>query len=386
MNNPVAPRLLIRALFVTSLALLLPTACVWAQDEPEQARQEQAIQEQSTAEQADGQELSAVEVVDQVGPAVVTVINQQTVADGVIGDSQPVPVGAGTGFIIDTDGHIVTNWHVVTGGTSFLVILSDGTDIEAELIGEDPRNDLAVVKIDSEAVPETVPFGDSSQLQQGQTVLAIGSPLGKFGNTVTRGIISGLGRDQLSSEGLCQNYSDLIQHDAAINPGNSGGPLFNLQGEVIGVNTLGIPSVNGGVPIQGLFFAVPSNTVVQVVQEIIEDGSISAPYLGISFEPLNPQIAAINELPVDFGLFVRSVEQGTPADEAGLTANDIIVAVDGNRIDAQQTFSSLLMEYEPGDTAELTVMRDGQETPISITFGEVPQELFEQSCTLEARP
>lgn len=329
------------------------------------------------------QEMTPVEVVDQVGPAVVTVINQQTVG-GMMSGEQPVQAGAGTGFIIDEQGHIVTNWHVVTGGTSFLAILADGTEVEAELIGEDPRNDIAVVKIDPSQVPATVSFGDSSALEQGQPVLAIGSPLGAFGNTVTQGIVSALNRDQLGQGGICFNYTDLVQHDAAINPGNSGGPLFNLQGEVVGVNTLGIPATQG-TPIQGLFFAVPSNTVVQVAQEIIDQGFASAPYIGITFRSLNPQISAVLNLPVDFGLQVQTVEPGTPAAEAGLQPEDIIIALDGDRVTADVTFSSLLEDYQPGDTAELTILRNGQESTVSLTFGEVPQEVYEEVCALPSQ-
>ncbi len=357
-----SPKRFMNLVFVAILAPLLSTATVVAQEAED--------------------DLTAVEVVERVGPAVVTVINQQTVQDGIFGATQEnVQVGAGTGFIIDLEGHIITNWHVVTGGESFLVILADGTEVPAQLIGEDPRNDLAVVQIDPAAVPGVARFGDSGSLQPGQTVLAIGSPLGAFGNTVTRGIVSALNRDQLGLPGLCQNYSDLIQHDAAINQGNSGGPLFNLQAEVIGVNTLGIPTSQGGVPVQGLFFAVPSNTVIEVAQQMIAQGFISSPYFGIGFASLNPQVSAVNEIPVDYGVFIRSVEPGGPAAEAGLQPNDIILAIDGTDLGANQTLSSLLLDYAPGDTVELTVLRQEQEQAISLTFGEVPQELFEQ-CTL----
>lgn len=377
MTRFASPRLHINVMLVAILALFLPTACVWAQEEQEQGQQQ---------EQADAGTMTAVEVVERVAPAVVTVINQQTISNGIFGDLQEeVQVGAGTGFIIDPEGHIVTNWHVATGGESFLVILADGTEVEAELIGEDPRNDLAVIKIDPEEVPGIVRFGDSTTLEPGQTVLAIGSPLGAFGNTVTRGIVSALNRDQFGVPGLCRNYSDLIQHDAAINPGNSGGPLFNLEGEVIGVNTLGIPSQRG-VPVQGLFFAVPSITVIDVAQQIIEQGFISSPFIGINFLSLDPRISAANDLPVDFGVYIRQVSPGTPAEEAGLQADDIIVALNGNEITPEQTFSSMLLDFEPGDTVELTVLRQGQEETVSLTFGEVPQELFEEECTLQNRP
>lgn len=355
-------RLFINLMLVAILAPLITTVAVAAQEVEE--------------------DLDAVEVVERVGPAVVTVINQQTIQDGMFGDpQQDVQVGAGTGFIIDLEGHIVTNWHVVTGGASFLVILADGTELPAEIVGQDPRNDLAVVQIDPEAVPGVARFGDSDALQPGQAVLAIGSPLGEFGNTVTRGIVSALNRDQLGRPGLCGNYSNLIQHDAAINQGNSGGPLFNLQGEVIGVNTLGIPISQGGVPVQGLFFAVPSTTVIQVAEQMIAQGFISSPYFGIEFASLNPQVSAVNELPVDYGVFIQNVEPGGPSEAAGLLPNDIILAIDGTELSESQTLNSLLLDYAPGETVQLTVLRQGQEQAISLTFGEVPQELFEE-CTL----
>lgn len=356
-----SPRRFINLLLVAILAPLLSTATVVAQETEE--------------------DLTAVEVVERVGPAVVTVINQQTVQDGMFGvPQQDVQVGAGTGFIIDLEGHIVTNWHVVTGGESFLVILADGTEVEAELVGEDPRNDLAVVQIDPAAVPGVARFGDSGALQPGQTVLAIGSPLGEFGNTVTRGIVSALERDQFGQGGICRTYSDLIQHDAAINPGNSGGPLFNLQGEVIGVNTLGIPVVNGGVPIQGLFFAVPSNTVIEVAQQMIAQGYLPSPYIGITFRALNPQLSAINDLPVDYGLLVGEVVPNGPANDAGLQPNDIIVALNGTDLGPEQSLGTLLLDYQPDDTVELTVLRQGQEQSVSLTLGEVPREVFAEQC------
>jgi len=339
-----------------------------------------------SAAQDSAEEMTPVEVVERVGPAVVTVINEQTLSD-IFGGEQTIQAGAGTGFIIDEEGHIVTNWHVVTGGSSFIVILADGTEVEAELIGEDPRDDLAVVKIDPSAVPATVPLGDSDELRPGQSVLAIGSPLGAFGNTVTAGIVSALDRDQLGQgeSSICQNYSDLIQHDAAINPGNSGGPLFNLRGEVVGVNTLGIPQSSTGVPVQGIFFAVPSNTVSAVVQQLIDRGFISAPFLGITMVALTPQLAAVNNLPVENGVYIDGVEPGGPADQAGIQPGDIILSIDGEEITPMDTLATHLLRYEPGDTVELTVLRGDEQMTVQLTFGEAPQELFEQ-CTLQGRP
>lgn len=356
--------LVVRGLLIAALAAVLIAPSGTAQE----------------TEETDG-DMTPVEVVAAVEAAVVTVINEQTVQT-MFGTQEEQQVGAGTGFIIDEEGHIVTNWHVVTGGTSFSVILSDGTELDAELLGEDPRDDLAVVKIDPESVPATVPLGDSTALQTGESVLAIGSPLGAFGNTVTHGIVSALERDQFSQGGLCLSYTDLIQHDAAINPGNSGGPLFNLRGEVVGVNTLGLSITQDGRPVQGLFFAVPSKTVAAVVDQLITQGFISAPYLGVSITVLNPQLAALNDLPVDFGVLIRDVRSGGPADEAGIEPGDIIVALEGEEITATNSLASMLFEHAPGETVETVANRNGEEITLNLTLGEAPQELFEQ-CVLQ---
>jgi 2-alkenal reductase len=329
---------------------------------------------------AQATDLTAVEVVEQVSPAVVTVHNM-AMGSGIFGEA--VPQGAGTGFIIDPEGHIVTNWHVVTGGDAFAVLLKDGTQVEAELIGMDPRDDIAVVKIDPASVPATVSFGDSDALKPGQEVLAIGSPLGAFTNTVTAGIVSAIGRNQIETGGgsFCQNYSNLIQHDAAINQGNSGGPLFNMRGEVVGVNTLGIPTSQQGLPVQGMFFAVPSSIVQVAVRQLIETGTIEHPYFGISQQQLDPTTASANNLPVG-SVYIADVEPGGPAAEAGLQPNDVITAIDGTEITFENSLSDMLFNYSPGDTVQLTVLRGGEQMTIDLTLGQAPQELFEQ-CTLQ---
>ncbi len=234
----------------------------------------------------------AVNVVLRVGPAVVTVINEQTASGIGSGSLQPSggdasssslqPVGSGTGFIIDDQGDIVTNWHVVDQGQKFQVIFANGETRDAKLVGSDEISDLAVVQVTGK-LPGIVSFGDSSTLLPGEPVLAIGSPLGAFTNTVTEGIVSAVGRDfpQDSSQGP-QIYTNLIQHDAAINPGNSGGPLFDLNGEVVGVNTLGIPTDSGGAPVQGLFFAIPSNTVKQITTQLPSIRAISSAFYATS--------------------------------------------------------------------------------------------------------
>ncbi len=343
----------------------------------------QLAQSQSTPA-APGTELTAVEVVQQVSPAVVTVFNQQT-ATGQLGQEQdPVTAGVGTGFIIDEQGHIVTNWHVVNGGDSFSVIFADGTEHEAELIGVDPRNDLAVVRIEGE-VPGTVTLGDSNALQPGQPVLAIGSPLGTFSNTVTEGIVSALGRNGDFAASACQSYANLIQHDAAINPGNSGGPLFNMSGEVVGVNTLGIPTTNEGVPVQGIFFAVPSNIVEEISSQIIETGEVSYPYIGIGPQPITRQAAAAFDLPVDYGVYIANVEAGSPADEAGIEVDDIMLSLNGTEITEENSLAELLLPLNPGDQVSVTVLRGDEEIELDLTLGELPEGFFEE-CSVQGAP
>jgi S1-C subfamily serine protease len=304
-----------------------------------------------------------VEVVEQVGPAVVTVLNEQTA--GGVGE-QPQPAGSGTGFIIDTDGHIVTNWHVVDGGEKFQVIYWDGTTVDAELIGSDEVSDLAVVKVSGD-VPGVVTLGDSSALKVGQTVLAIGSPLGAFTNTVTQGIVSALGRNMPDT-----NYTNLIQHDAAINPGNSGGPLFDLEGQVVGVNTLGINQTPNGDIAQGLFFAIPSNTVTKITTQLIQDGKVTYPYFGVQTVNVTPVIAAQAGLSVDQGAYVQAVTPDSPAEQAGVQEGDVIVSIDGEDITEANPFIDVLFEHKPGDTVEVVLQRGEEQQTVEVTLAERP--------------
>ena len=310
----------------------------------------------------------ASEIVARVMPAVVTVINEQRFSQGVFGETE-VEAGRGTGFIIDGSGNIVTNEHVVRGGTGFQVILSDGEKRNATLVGSDPLSDLAVVRMDG-SPPSTVSFGDSDALRQGQPVLAIGSPLGEFTGTVTSGVVSALNRDFPASAGTTGSegvYTDLIQHDAAINPGNSGGPLFDLAGRVIGVNTLGIPQ-SGVTPVQGLFFAIPSNHVANIASQLIKDGRVSYPYIGIEYQPISPDLAAQNDLPVDYGAYVLTAVQGGPAEQAGIRQGDIILSIGDQRIQGQTTFTEALFAQSAGDTVTITVLRDNEERQIEVTL------------------
>ena len=314
-------------------------------------------------------EYPAVNIVRRVGPAVVTVINEQTV-NGLNATSadQLQPVGSGTGFIIDDQGHIVTNWHVVTGGQKFQVVFANGDTRDAKLVGSDEISDLAVVQVSGD-VPATVSFGDSSTLEPGQPVLAIGSPLGAFTNTVTEGIVGGIGRNFPTSQSQGpQIYTNLIQHDAPINPGNSGGPLLNLDGQVIGVNTLGIPSENGQ-PVQGLFFAIPSNTVKKITEQLIENGEVVYPFLGVAGIPITQDVAAQAGLSVNYGIYVAQVSPNSPASAAGIQEGDVILEIGGQKIDEQHSFSEVLFAYKPGDKVDVTILRNGKQSTVSVTLG-----------------
>ncbi|HRA49139.1 MAG TPA: trypsin-like peptidase domain-containing protein, partial [Thermomicrobiales bacterium] len=332
-----------------------------------------AVMQTETTPAASQDAMSAVDVVKMVSPAVVTVINEQKVSTQ-DGTSSIQPVGSGTGFIIDTDGHIVTNWHVVDGGSKFEVIFSDGTTATAKLVGSDSVSDIAVVKVEGD-VPGTIAFGDSDALLPGESVLAMGSPLGDFQNTVTEGIVSATNRDFPGAAGSNAQYNNLIQHDAAINPGNSGGPLLNMSGEVVGVNTLGISVDDNGQPVQGLFFAIPSNSVEKVVGQLIDSGTVTYPYVGISFTDNSATIAAQNNLSISTGVVVMEVPAGGPADAAGVQAGDVITKVGDYELNAQTTFSEALFNYKPGDKVDLEINRGGKSITVTITLGERPANI-----------
>ena len=315
--------------------------------------------------------LDAVAIVDRVAPAVVTVNNLQQLENefGVQGDVERA--GTGTGFILDTAGNIVTNAHVVEGGDEFAVIFADGTERAAELIGADPVSDLAVVRIEGD-VPATVALGDSDAQRVGQPVLAIGSPLGEFTNTVTQGIVSALNRTSpfFTSPGGAV-YTNLIQHDAAINPGNSGGPLFNAAGDVIGVNTLGIPETERG-PVQGLFFAVPASTVREIAGKLIADGEVIYPFMGVSSRLLTDDIAAQLDIEDVQGELILEVVPGGPSDDAGVEVNDVVLSIAGEPVNAMNPLIEALFEHEPGDTVAVVVLRDRGEETVEVTLGARP--------------
>jgi 2-alkenal reductase len=296
------------------------------------------------------------EAVAKVGPAVVTVVN--------------VGQGSGSGVIISNDGYLITNNHVVEGGSRYRVIFRDGQTVEAALVGRDALADVAVLKV-SGSLPGVAEFGNSDALQPGETVIAIGSPLGDFRNTVTVGVVSATGRSIDADSGYMME--DLIQTDAAINHGNSGGPLVNLAGQVIGINTLVIRGT--GVTLdqaEGLGFAIASNTVKALSDQIITKGFVSRAYLGISWGMITPDIARANNLPVDWGVYVREVGQGTPAEQAGVQPGDILTQIGDKAFDEDTRFANALYQFAPGQTVPVTVLRDGTTLTLDVTLGERP--------------
>jgi serine protease Do len=328
----------------------------------------------SQAQPAVGGVLDARKAVQVADPAVVTVINHLGSTNGGRFGQQVAPEASGSGVIIDKSGYIVTNNHVVEGAATVQVVLyNTSKQISATIVGTDAFSDLAVLKIDPSVVPAVATFGDSDALELGQPVVAIGSALGDYENSVTAGIVSGLHRE--IKDAGSTSLQDLIQTDAAINHGNSGGPLLDLNGNIVGINTAVVRSTGMSNDVaEGLGFAIPSNTVRQVVDQIIKNGSVSHPYIGISYQAINSQVAAYMSLPRDYGIYVSQVEPGSPADKAGIKANSIITAFDGTRLDDNTSLVQMLMKHKVGDTVKLSVLDEGasSEHDVSVTLAARP--------------
>ena len=311
-------------------------------------------------------ETAITQSVQKVGPAVVTVVGtipgQQTFF-GFTGDQTM----SGSGVFISDQGYILTNNHVVEGTQEVSIVLSDGTEQKAEIVGTDLYADIAVLKTDGH-VPAVAPLGNSDVLDPGESVIAIGSPLGNFKNTVTVGVVSATGRAIDTGNGY--QIENLIQTDAAINHGNSGGPLVNLAGEVIGINTLVVRNTNSGDVAEGLGFALPMNTAQAIAGQIIQQGYFARPYIGISYQPIDPNIADRYDLPAQWGAYITDVDSGSPASDAGLQQGDIITRIGDVTLDETHTYVNTLFTFKPGDQIALTLIRDGNEMQIPITLGE----------------
>ncbi|MDX9850895.1 MAG: trypsin-like peptidase domain-containing protein [Anaerolineaceae bacterium] len=313
-------------------------------------------------------ETSITSVVQDVEPAVVTVVGTISGHATFFGVTSAQDV-SGSGVIISEDGYIITNNHVVEGTQTLSVILNDGTEHPAELINRDIFADLAVLKIEG-TLPGIARIGNSDNLKPGETVIAIGSPLGTFRNSVTVGVISATGRTVDSGEGF--TIEDLIQTDAAINSGNSGGPLLNLAGEVIGINTLVIRgSSNASANAEALGFAIPSNTAAMIAQHIIEKGYFARPYLGTSYQNITPRIASWYNLPVNYGAYITDIDRNSPAANSGLQPGDIITKIGEVPIDEQHSFINALFEYEPDQSISIEFTRDNQVMTAQVILGEL---------------
>lgn len=342
-------------------------------------------------------EMSVADIAEKTNPAVVTIVNMQELGqadlqgfggiegipgfpgidelpgidqvpstdepeDGVQAPDGIVPVGSGSGFIVDTDGHVVTNAHVVAGASELQAVLSDGTELEATVIGADSLLDVAIVQLDLPAefdVPGIVSFGDSASLRAGDEVVAIGTALGSFPNTVSQGTVNGTDRAFQGTGGL----TTMIQHDAEIWHGNSGGPLLNLHGDVVGINTAGISSGVMGLDSGSadMAFAVEGNTVCSAAAKLLADGEIIWPYMGLQGEA------------TDEGQAVIDVVEDGPSAEAGLEAGDVITTFEGEEIGNQSSLLDLLFAHEPGEVVNVTVDRDGAMQTFQVTLGERPE-------------
>jgi serine protease Do len=292
------------------------------------------------------------------------------------GKTQLQEIGGGSGFIISSDGVILTNKHVVADkNASYIVFTNDGKKYDAKVLARDPSQDLAVIKIGASNLTP-VEIGDSDSVELGQTAIAIGNALGEFRNTVSVGVISGLSRTVTAggSEFGTETIEGVIQTDAAINPGNSGGPLLNLRGQVIGINTAIASDA------QNIGFAIPINRAKRDIKSVQSNGKIEVPFLGVRYIVITPDVKEKQKLPVDYGALVRgsdagpAVAPGSPAAKAGIQAEDIILEVNGVKIDADHSLANEISKYNVGDIVHLKINRGGKEVTLNVTLTARPSE------------
>jgi S1-C subfamily serine protease len=314
------------------------------------------------------QESTIATIAEKVGPSVVS-ITTKSQASTFSGSSSLQ--GAGTGMIVSTDGYVMTNNHVIDNARDVVVVDSNGEEYDdVTIIGRDPLNDVAFLKINADGTEfKPVTLGNSSTLRIGQQVVAIGNALGQYSNTVTSGIVSGVGRPVTADagNGETESLTDLIQTDASINPGNSGGPLLNAAGQVIGINTAIAEDANG------IGFSIPINSTKGILAGVLETGKVSRAFLGVSYLDITSDVAREYDLTVKAGAFVNktggsAVSAGSPADKAGLKDDDVITKVNDDTIGKAGGLSSIIGQYKPGDKVTITYIRDGKEQTASLTF------------------
>ncbi len=267
--------------------------------------------------------------------------------------------GAGSGVVISEDGYLLTNHHVIDGATRVIAVFSDKKEFEAEIVGSDPKTDLAVLKVKGKESFHAAALGDSDALRVGESVIAIGNPFG-LSHTVTKGIVSAKGR--VIGAGP---YDDFIQTDASINPGNSGGPLFNTKGEVVGINTAIIP--NG----QGIGFAVPINTAKPLVPQLIDHGKVTRGYLGVTIQPVTKDLARALDLEENHGALVSDVVPGGPADDGGIESGDVILSFNGDKVEESHDLPAMVANTPVGEEADVRVVRKGKERTLKIHIAEL---------------
>jgi serine protease Do len=319
------------------------------------------------------------QAVEMAKPAVVQVTNEQ-VGLGNFGQSTAIPVGVGSGIIFDDQGHILTNNHVVDGATKLVVSLPDGRAFDAQITGKDPQTDLAVIQINGSNLP-VARLGDSSQIKVGDWVVAIGNALALPGGpTVTAGLVSATGRivEEPPPTGTSQTQTavpgsgpylfDLIQTSAAINPGNSGGALINLDGQVIGINTLGAGSAGQGIQSEGIGFAISMATAKPIADQLVATGQVVHPFLGADYIALDPALSLQHNLSVPYGDYITAVVAGSPAAQAGLQQGDIITKVDGTDIKGDSDLATTIHQHKPGDELSMTVLRGNQTMTVKVTL------------------
>lgn len=325
------------------------------------------------------------EVYKAVSPTVVHITNKSTqVAFGFSGLHQYESAVTGSGVIVEDSGYILTNHHVIAGAEEIIVVLNDGREFTATIIGQDPGTDLALIKVEADTPMPAATLGDSSQIEVGEWVVAIGNPRG-YDWTVTAGVVSALDREIVSMTG--QTVRGLIQTDASINPGNSGGPLLNARGEVIGINELIISGSGGS---EGIGLAIPINTVKLVLDDLVRHGRVIRAWLGVSvYKEITPALATWKKLPVDYGVVLGSVYVDSPAALSGLERYysnprtgkfhyDIITAVDNERVDSERKLLDIIREHKSGDMIKVDIYRvtDGQyeALELNVTLAELPAE------------
>jgi serine protease Do len=312
---------------------------------------------------SDARNTPVVRVAQAVGPAVVGITNKATARDW-FNNKVTVEQGSGSGVIIDANGYIVTNNHVVQGAEEIVVSLSDGRTLNGKVLGSDPATDLAVVKVDAKDLPFAT-LGNSDEIMVGEPAIAIGNPLGQeFKGSVTTGVISALNR----SIEIGERRFKLIQTDAAINPGNSGGALVNADGMVIGINSAKI-SVAG---VEGIGLAIPANTVRPIVQAIIEKGKVARPYLGVGAFDKDSAARQGYQLNIDAGVYIANVSKGGPAEKAGIKKGDIILKINDEAINSVVDLRTVIANYEVDKKVNVELDRDGNKTTVEVKLEEMP--------------